>query len=80
MKINEAIVFRFHELCDERKIKLNSLARLAGISPSTVYSMANSTRKEIKVNTVEALCEGLEISIRQFFDSDIFDNIDPEIQ
>ena len=80
MKVKEAVVLRFLELCDERKIKPNSLATLSGISPSTVYSMMDSTRKEVKVNTVEALCEGVEISIRQFFDSDLFDNLDPEIQ
>lgn len=80
MFIKEAIVLRFKEICLERNIKFNELATLSGVTPSTVYSMMDNKRKDISVNTVKRLCDGLEISIIDFFDSPIFEKLEQEIQ
>ncbi|MFI3201134.1 MAG: helix-turn-helix transcriptional regulator [Eubacteriales bacterium] len=79
MQIKQAIVSKFKNLCDERGIALNQLATLSGVTPSTVYSMVDDSRKDLSVITVKKLCDGLEISIDQFFDDDIFRNLDQEI-
>ena len=59
---------------------MNALANSAGLTPSTVYSMLNEKRQNPGVVTLQAVCDGLEISLRQFFDCRIFDNIEQQIK
>lgn len=80
MQIKNAVVKRFQTLCSERKIKYNELATLSGVTPSTVYSMMDERRKDVSVVTVKKLCDGLEISIGEFFDDPIFQNLEQELQ
>ena len=80
MLIKEAIVKRFQQLCQEKGIKYNELATLSGVTPSTVYSMMDSRRKDVSVITVKKLCDGLEISIPEFFNDSLFDYLEQEIQ
>lgn len=78
MNAKEAVAKRITELCGERKISVNALANNAGISPSTVYSMLNQKSKNPGVISIHLICCGLDISLREFFDSDIFDEIEPD--
>ena len=78
--MKEAIAKRFRQLCQERNIKYNELATLSGVTPSTVYSMMDSRRKDVSVITVKKLCDGLEISIPDFFNDPLFDYLEQEIQ
>lgn len=79
MQIKEAIVLKFKRLCQKEGIALNQLATRAGVTPSTVYSMVDETRKDLSVVTVKKLCDGLEISISDFFDDDLFRGLDQEL-
>ena len=76
----EAVVERFRQLCKERGISFTELARLAGVSPSTVYTMLKPERKHVSVVTVKILCDGLDLSIVDFFDCDLFHNLPQEIE
>ena len=80
MQIKEAVVRRFQDLCRERGIKYNELATLSGVTPSTVYSMMDENRKDISVLTVKKLCDGLDMSIPEFYNDPLFENLDQEIQ
>ncbi len=80
MRMKEAIVSRFQQLCQERKMAYNELATLSGVTPSTVYSMMDSRRKDVSAVTVKKLCDGLGITIPEFFSGPIFDNLEQEIQ
>lgn len=80
MSAKEAVARRILELCEERDIAVNALASTAGVSPSTVYSMLNNKSKNPGIVSIKKLCDGLDISIRQFFDSDIFDDLEQEIK
>ena len=80
MNAKEAVGARIIELCKQNDIAVNSLANIAGIPPSTIYSMLNEKSKNPGVVTLQKICDGLEISLREFFDSDIFDNIEQEIK
>ena len=80
MRVKEAIAARFRQLCLERGIKINHLANLAGVTPSTVYSMMDPTRHDVSAVTVKKLCDGLEISLKEFFDAPVFDDLEQEIQ
>ena len=79
MYFKDAIVKRFTAICAERGIRLNELATLSGVTPSTVYSVVDSSRRELSVTTVKKLLDGLEISVREFFDDDIFNELEAEI-
>ena len=59
---------------------VNSLANQAGVSPSTIYSMLNEKSKNPGTVTPQKLCDGWGITLRGFFDCDIFDHIEQEIQ
>lgn len=53
MSVKEAVVSRFLELCTQRNIRPNHLANLSGLTPSTVYSMLDSRRKDISIVTIK---------------------------
>ena len=80
MLVKDAIVLRFEELCRERKITYNELATRAGVTPSTVYSMMDRQRRDLSVITVKKLCDGLDISLGDFFSHPLFDALDQEIR
>ncbi len=80
MTAKEAVAKRILQLCDERNIAVNALANISGVSPSTVYSMLNEKSQNPGVVSLQKLCDGLEISLRQFFDSELFDNLEQEIR
>ena len=80
MNAKEAVAKRILELCDEKNIAINGLANISGVSPSTIYSMLNEKSQNPGVVSIKKICDGLDISLRQFFDSDIFDDLEQEIQ
>ena len=80
MNAKEAVAARILALCAERGIAINALAGSAGVSPSTVYSMLNAKSQNPGVVSLQKLCDGLGITLRQFFDDDLFDNIEQEIK
>ena len=80
MNTKEAVAKRIIELCNEKNIAINNLANISGVAPSTVYSMLNNKSLNPGVVSIKKLCDGLEISLREFFDSPIFDDIEQEIK
>ena len=80
MNTKEAVAKRILELCEERNMAVNALATVSGVSPSTIYSMLNEKSQNPGIVSIKKLCDGLEISLRDFFDSDLFDNLDQEIK
>lgn len=80
MGVKEAVVARFREIMAQRGVRPNELANLSGVTPSTVYSMLDSRRKEVSVNVIKKLCDGLEITLGEFFDVPLFNELEQEIQ
>ena len=80
MNTKEAVAKRIIELCNLRGIAINELANISGVSPSTVYSMLNEKSQNPGVVSIKKLCDGLEISLREFFKSELFENIEQEIK
>ena len=68
-----AVAARFQQLMKEQGIKTNELANISGVTPSSVYSMLDPRRKEVSVNLVKKLCDGLEITLGEFFSASVFD-------
>ena len=75
MNVKEAVVARFMEIMQERRIKANELANLSGVTPSSVYSLLDPHRREVTVNLVKKLCDGLDIPLGLFFSAPIFDEL-----
>lgn len=80
MNAKEAVAKRIIEICDEKEITVNELANLAGVSPSTIYSMLNSKSLNPGVVTLKKICDGADITLREFFDSLLFEELDQEIK
>ena len=80
MKVKDMVAKRFEQLCNDRKIKLNELANISGVTPSTVYSMMDENRRDISINTIKKLCDGLNITLGEFFNIPEFDNLEQEIK
>ena len=80
MNTKNAVANRIIQLCNEKNIAINALANLSGISPSTLYSVLNEKSQNPGIVTIKKLCDGLDISLREFFDADIFDDIEQEIK
>ena len=80
MRIKEAVAQRILELCRERNIAVNALANISGVSPSTIYSMLNQKSQNPGVVSIKKICDGLEITVREFFNSPLFDETEQEIK
>lgn len=78
--VKEAVVARFQEILKERGIRANELATRSGVTPSSVYSMLDPRRKEVSVNLVKKLCDGLEMTLGEFFSAAMFDELEQEIR
>lgn len=80
MLIKDAVVLRLQNICRERNIRYNELATCSGVTPSTVYSLMDSSRRDLSVITLKKLCDGLDMTITEFFDDDIFKTLEQEIK
>lgn len=75
-----AVRERILELCAERQITINRLATISGVTQSTLNNVISGRNNSVTVSTVKKLCDGLEISLREFFDTPTFDNLEQEIR
>ncbi|MCI7029189.1 MAG: helix-turn-helix transcriptional regulator [Eubacteriales bacterium] len=80
MTISEAVTKRLLELCGERGLTINKLCTLSGVTQSTVSDIVNRNTSNTGIATIKKLCDGLEISIRAFFDSPLFDDLEQELR
>lgn len=80
MGVKDIVVKRFQELCSERNIKINELANISGVTPSTAYSMMDNNRRDISIITIKKFCDGLDITLGEFFSTEDFDNLEQEIK
>ena len=80
MTIGAAIRLRILELCDIHGISPNKLCRISGVTQSTVNNIINQRNKSTTVSTVKKLCDGLNITIQDFFDSGLFENLEQEVK
>lgn len=74
--VSEAVSRRILQLCRDKNITVNKLATLSAVTQSTVNDMKS---KNIGIVTLKKLCDGLQITITDFFDDDMFRNLEQEI-
>lgn len=80
MGIKAAVVLRFREIMKQRNMRPNELANLSGVTPSTVYSMLDERRRELSINVIKKLCDGLDMTLGEFFSVPLFDELEQEIK
>lgn len=79
MSVKDAVVEKFLNICNERNIKINELANISGVTPSTAYSMMDKKRRDISITTIKKFCDGLDITLGEFFSSKEFEDLEQEI-
>lgn len=67
-------------LCEYKNLKPNELATKAGVTPSSVYSMFDETRRNVSIVLIKKLCDGLDMTLEEFFTSEIFNKLEQEIK
>ena len=80
MGIKDAVTDRFAELCKERNITINELANISGVTPSTAYCMMDKKRRDVSIITIKKFCDGLGITLSEFFSTPEFDELEQEIK
>ena len=80
MGVKEAVVARFREILEQRNMRPNELAYRSGVTPSTVYSMLDGRRREVTINLIKKLCDGLDMTLGAFFSAPVFDELEQEIK
>ena len=76
MKLNDAIVKRINEICEEKGVNICDASLKGGMSPSAIYDLMKGRTKCSKVITVKRFCEGAGITLKEFFDRDYFNEIE----
>ena len=80
MNTRECVAQRILDLCAERNMAVNALARLSALPPSTVKNILNGASQNPGIVTIKKLCDGLEITLIDFFDTDSFRQLEQEIK
>ena len=80
MGVKEAVELRFRDIMALRNMRPNELACRSGVTPSTVYSMLDGRRREVTINLIKKLCDGLDMTLGDFFSAPVFDELEQEIK
>ena len=79
MRSKEALCLRIEELCRENDLTLNGLSARCGMTQSTLNNIVSGRNNSVTVSTVQKICDGLEMDLPTFFDSDLFRELEQEI-
>ena len=80
MNVGQAVRERIAELCEEKHITINKLANISGITQSTLNNIMSGRNNSTTISTIQEVCDGLEITVTDFFDSPLFLGIEQEIK
>lgn len=78
MRVSEAIAKKLIKICQERKMSVNKLAITCCLTQSTVENILAGNSKNPKILTIVRICDGLEISLSEFFNDELFKNLERE--
>lgn len=79
MRSKEALQRRIYELCDARHLSIHGLGTVCGITQSTLNNIVSGRNNSAYISTIQKICDGLEMDLPTFFDSDLFRNLEQEI-
>lgn len=79
MNTADAVRNRIMELCEEKNYTIHGLSTKSAMNQSTLRDFMNGKTSNIGIITIKLLCDGLDISLAKFFDTEIFENLEQEI-
>lgn len=79
MQLNKAVSLRLIELLEEKNMTQYQLYMKSGVPKSTIGNVINCTYDSVKLRIIHEMCQGLEISVSDFFQSPLFEenNLEP---
>lgn len=80
MTLREAIIKRIFESCAEKGITLNKLSTICGITQSTLNNIVSGKSLNPTVSTIKKICDGADMTLTEFFDTDYFRTLEQEIE
>lgn len=80
MKTTEAVRNRILQLCQERNMTINRLATVSALPPSSIKNILYGKSKNPKLLTIKLICDGLDITLGQFFSTPEFDGLEQELE
>ena len=80
MDIGQAVRARIEELCREKDLSINKLSNLSGVTQSTVNNIVSGRNHSTTISTIKKLCDGMGITIEEFFNSELFRGLEQEIK
>ena len=80
MRVNEAVKMRILELCSQNHITLNKLSTICGITQSTLNNIISGRNATTTVSTIKKICDGLEITVMEFFDTPEYQKLEQELK
>ena len=80
MDTRKAVANRLLQLCEEKNLSVNALARISAVPPSTLKNIINGGSQNAGIVILKKLCDGLEISLYDFFNTDTFKTLEQEIK
>lgn len=75
MKYLETIKLRLKELMEIKKLSVTELSNKAQTNSTTIYNILNGKTKDINTKTIYRICKGCNITMSEFYNSKLFDNI-----
>ena len=78
MRIGEAVRRRIEELCRQQNLTVNKLGNISGVTQSTVNNIVSGRNRSATISTIKKLCDGFGITIQEFFESDLFSDLEQE--
>lgn len=79
MRSNEALRLRIRQLCRDKGLTINGLSRTCGLTQSTLNNIVSGRNNSVTLSTLQKICDGLDMDLSEFFDSDLFRNVEQEI-
>lgn len=80
MRIGEAVRQRIIELCRQQELTVNRLSNISGVTQSTVNNIVSGRNRSATISTIKKLCDGLGITIQEFFASELFSDLEQEVE
>ncbi len=80
MDTSTAVRQRILDLCRQRGITVNRLATISGVTQSTVNNIVSGRNHSATVATIKKFCDGLDITLRDFFDAAVFEDLEQEVK
>lgn len=80
MTIVDAVALRLLALCREHGITPNKLSTISGITQSTINNIINTGSKNPTISTIKKICDGLDITLAEFFDDELFTSLEQEVK